>query len=99
MPEALLRALEVQGGLAAPSLLEGLPQAFACNQRDEVRDLRDVSATLTAQPGMKAQTFVAAGFSAGAGASAGSTGYTEELAPTLKGDGERKLYALRPLHP
>ncbi len=34
---------------------------------------------------MKAQTFVSAGFSAGAGASAGSTGYTEELAPTLKG--------------
>lgn len=85
LPEALLRALEVQGGLAAPSLLEGLPQAIACNQRDEVRDLRDVSAALTAQPGMKAQTFVAAGFSAGAGASAGSTGYTEELSPTLKG--------------
>lgn len=121
MPGALLRALEVQGGLAAPSLLEGLPQAIACNQRDEVRDLRDVSAALTAQPGMKAQTFVAgvtakgtgacflsqerhtalggggglpgqgypcvlaAGFSAGAGASAGSTGYTEELSPTLKG--------------
>ena len=118
MPGALLRALEVQGGLAAPSLLEGLPQAIACNQRDEVRD---VSAALTAQPGMKAQTFVAgvtakgtgacflsqerhtalggggglpgqgypcvlaAGFSAGAGASAGSTGYTEELSPTLKG--------------
>lgn len=85
LPGALLRALEVQGGLAAPDLLEGLPQAIACNQRDEVRDLRDVSAALTAQPGMKAQTFVAAGFSAGAGASAGSTGYTEELAPTLKG--------------
>lgn len=50
-----------------------------------MRDLHDVSAALTAQPGMKAQTFVAAGFSAGAGASAGSTGYTEELAPTLKG--------------
>lgn len=121
LPGALLRALEVQGGLAAPDLLEGLPQTIACNQRDEVRDLRDVSATLTAQPGMKAQTFVAgvtakgtgacflsqerhtalggggglpgqgypcvlaAGFSAGAGASAGSTGYTEELSPTLKG--------------
>ena len=50
-----------------------------------MRDLHDVSAALTAQPGMKAQTFVSAGFSAGAGASAGSTGYTEELAPTLKG--------------
>ncbi len=33
--------------------------AFAANQRDEVRDLHDVAAALTAQPGMKQQTFVA----------------------------------------
>ncbi|HHV13013.1 MAG TPA: cytosine methyltransferase [Clostridiales bacterium] len=33
--------------------------AFACNQRDEVRDLHDVSAALQAQPGMKQQTFIA----------------------------------------
>lgn len=33
--------------------------AFSCNQRDEVRDLHDVSATIQAQPGMKQQTFVA----------------------------------------
>ena len=33
LPGALLRALEVQGGLAAPSLLEGLPQAIACIRR------------------------------------------------------------------
>lgn len=59
--------------------------AFAANQRDEVRDLHDVAGSLNAQPGMKQQTFVAAGFSAGAGASAGSIGYGEELAPTLKG--------------
>lgn len=85
MPEALLRALEIQGNMASSGVPMELPQAFACNQRDEMRDLHDVSAALTAQPGMKAQTFVAAGFSAGAGASAGSTGYTEELAPTLKG--------------
>jgi DNA (cytosine-5)-methyltransferase 1 len=32
--------------------------AFACNQRDEVRDLHDVSAVLQAQPGMKQQTFI-----------------------------------------
>ena len=99
----------------------GVITAFAANQRDEVRDLRDVAAALTAQPGMKQQTFVAgitakgngdcflseerhtslsegggmpgqgypaiftAGFSAGAGASAGSIGYSEEIAPTLKG--------------
>ena len=58
--------------------------AFAANQRDEVRDLHDIAGALNAQPGMKQQTFVAAAFSAGAGASAGSIGYGEELAPTLK---------------
>ena len=57
--------------------------AFAANQRDEVRDLHDVAGALNAQPGMKQQTFVA-GFSAGAGASAGSIGYHESVAPTLK---------------
>ena len=58
--------------------------AFAANQRDEVRDLHDVAGTLQAQPGIKQQTFVA-GFSAGAGASAGGIGYNESVAPTLKG--------------
>ena len=58
--------------------------AFAANQRDEVRDLRDVAGALGAQPGMKQQTFVA-GFSAGAGAKAGGIGYNESVAPTLKG--------------
>lgn len=33
--------------------------AFACNQRDEVRNLNDVSGAIQAQPGMKQQTFVA----------------------------------------
>ena len=59
--------------------------SFAANQRDEVRDLHDVAGALGAQPGMKQQTFVAAAFSAGAGTSAGSIGYGEELSPTLKG--------------
>ena len=58
--------------------------AFAANQRDEVRDLHDVAGALQASPGMKQQTFVA-GFSAGAGASAGGIGYNESVAPTLKG--------------
>ena len=58
--------------------------AFAANQRDEVRDLGEKSAALAAEPGMKQQTFVA-GFSAGAGASAGGIGYNESVAPTLKG--------------
>ena len=37
------------------------PMAFAQNQRDEVRDLHDVAGSLGSQPGMKQQTFVAAG--------------------------------------
>ena len=58
--------------------------AFAANLRDEVRDLHDVAGALQAQPGIKQQTFVA-GFSAGAGASAGTIGYQEGVSPTLKG--------------
>ena len=58
--------------------------AFAANQRDEVRDLHDVAGALQAQPGLKQQTFIA-GFSAGAGASAGTIGYQEGISPTLKG--------------
>ena len=60
-----------------------LPLAFAQNQRDEVRDLHDMAGALSAQPGIKQQTYVA-GFCGGAGPSAGSVGYHEELAPTLK---------------
>lgn len=58
--------------------------AFAQNQRDEVRDLHNMAGALAAQPGMKQQTFVAS-FSAGAGASAGTVGYSENVTPTLKG--------------
>ena len=43
---------------AGSAMLGGIT-AFACNQRDEVRDLYDVSAAICAQPGMKQQTFVA----------------------------------------
>ena len=60
------------------------PVAFAQNQRDEVRDLHNIAGALGAQPGMKQQTFIAS-FSAGAGASAGTIGYAEEVTPTLKG--------------
>ena len=82
-------ALTAQAGLARQvKKLEFTPGelavAFAANQRDEVRDLHDVAGALSAQPGMKQQTFVA-GFSAGAGASAGSIAYSEQIAPTLKG--------------
>ena len=81
----------VSGALMATSnmqmqtfITERSPVAFAANQRDKVRDLHDIAGVLSAQPGMKQQTLVA-GFSAGAGASAGSIGYSEIVAPTLKG--------------
>lgn len=126
LPHQLKAALTAQAGLARQvEKLEFTPGeltvAFAANQRDEVRDLHDVAGALSAQPGMKQQTFVAgitakgngdcflseerhtalsggggmpgqgypaiftAAFSAGAGASAGSIGYGEEVSPTLKG--------------
>lgn len=91
LPQKLEGALKIQAGLTQPNKTAGMNSgctnnaiAFAANQRDEVRDLRDVAGALGAQPGMKQQTFVA-GFSAGAGASAGGIGYNESVAPTLKG--------------
>ena len=71
LPKALDTALRIQAGLI------GLPEG-----REKTVPFDD-SAVLT-QPGMKQQTFVA-GFSAGAGASAGGIGYNESVAPTLKG--------------
>ena len=79
--------LQMQTFITNPGSSQNCPQtqiAFAANQRDEVRDLHDVAGALQAQPGMKQQTFVA-GFSAGAGASAGTIGYQEGVSPTLKG--------------
>ncbi len=61
-----------------------MPLAFAQNQRDEVRDLHDVAGALAAQPGMKQQTFIAAGFCAEASKDARGIGCQEECAPTLK---------------
>ena len=91
LPPKLEGALKIQAGLTRPSKTAGMNSrctnnaiAFAANQRDEVRDLHDVAGALQAQPGIKQQTFVT-GFSAGAGASAGSIGYNESVAPTLKG--------------
>ena len=91
LPQKLEGALKIQAGLTRPNKTAGMNSqctnnaiAFAANQRDEVRDLHDGAGALGTQPGMKQQTFVA-GFSAGAGASAGSIGYNESVAPTLKG--------------
>ena len=89
-PDGQLTNMQMQTFVTQPNgAAEGFDgyngvMAFAANQRDEVRDLHDVAGALGAQPGMKQQTFVA-GFSAGAGASAGTIGYQEDVAPTLKG--------------
>ena len=71
LPKALDTALRIQAGLI------GLPEG-----REKTVPFDD-SAVL-AQPGMKQQTF-GASFSAGASATAGTIGYAEEVAPTLKG--------------
>ena len=89
-PDGQLTNMQMQTFVTQPNgAAEGFDgyngvMAFAANQRDEVRDLHDVAGALGAQPGMKQQTFVA-GFSAGAGASAGGIGYNESVVPTLKG--------------
>ncbi len=80
------RTLDCSGG--SPSCNQGgiavvQPVAFAQNQRDELRDLHDVAGALSANPGMKQQTFVAA-FMGGQGSKAGGLGYQEEMSPTLK---------------
>ena len=90
LPKALDTALRIQAGLIGSTNGRGKknlsdePVAFAQNQRDEVRDLHNIAGALGAQPGMKQQTFIAS-FSAGAGATAGTIGYAEEVSPTLKG--------------
>ena len=89
LPPKLKRALQIQAGVILQNEQANgnmqTPIAFAANQRDEVRDLHDVAGALGSQPGMKQQTFIAAGFSAGQGSKAGGIGYQEEIAPTLKG--------------
>lgn len=64
LPPQLKWALEVQAGLRpycpeSTDEVTGEPAAFAANQRDEVRDLHDLAGAVTAQPGMKQQTFIA----------------------------------------
>ena len=86
LPEQLRIALEVQAGIRKEErrLKPEEPVAFAANQRDEVRDLHDVAGALGAEPGMKQQTFIAAGFCAESSKNARGIGYQEECAPTLK---------------
>lgn len=80
------RTLDLNGG--SPACNQGgiAVVAFAANQRDEVRDLYDVAGALGAQPGMKQQTFIAAGFKLGNSEQARSIGYQEELSPTLNAE-------------
>ena len=81
------------------AMLRGNINAYHINQRKKANcreaareaalgregiDLGELSGALMATQNMQMQTFVA-GFSAGAGASAGSIGYNESVAPTLKG--------------
>lgn len=70
LPPQLEAALNAQAGLTVyvtPVPGAGQVTAFAANQRDEVRDLHDVAGALSAQPGMKQQTFVAGIVSKGNG--------------------------------
>ncbi|MFT9112013.1 MAG: DNA cytosine methyltransferase [Bifidobacterium psychraerophilum] len=53
-------------------------QAFAQNQRDEVRDLRDCAGALAAEPGIKQRTFVYCAADSGSNAAV-----ERDLAPTL----------------
>lgn len=87
LPPSLEGALMRQAGMGSPmeDAIPVQPRVFHINQREETIDLGDVSGALMATQNMQMQTFIAAGFSAGAGASAGSIGYSMEFAPTLKG--------------
>ena len=70
LPPQLETALKAQAGLTVyvtPIPDTGQMTAFAANQRDEVRNLHDVAGALSAQPGMKQQTFVAGVVSKGNG--------------------------------
>lgn len=96
LPSELQLALMAQSGMILPPQAFHEAKAYHINQRDEEIDLRGVpgalmatsnlhiAGSLGARPSVKQQAF-AAGFSAGAGASAGSIGYSEIVAPTLKG--------------
>ena len=84
LPPLLEAALRMQAGLDPPAPISGEAKAYHINQRSEGIDLDGVSGALMATQNLQMQTFIA-GFSAGAGASAGTIGYQEDVAPTLKG--------------
>ena len=72
LPPELEAALKAQAGLTVYlTPVRNPPQTsvtvFAQNQRDEVRDLHDIAGALSAQPGIKQQTYVAGVVSKGNG--------------------------------
>ena len=83
LPKRLEAALLAQAGLSDGEDIDTDIHAYHINQRNEGIDLHGVAGVLMATQNMQMQTFVA-GFSPGAGSSAGSVGYTEDVAPTLK---------------
>ena len=85
LPKRLEAALLTQAGLSDGEDIDTDTDihAYHINQRNEGIDLHCVAGALMATQNMQMQTFVA-GFSPGAGSSAGSVGYTEDIAPTLK---------------
>ena len=83
LPKRLEAALLAQAGLSDGEDIGTDIHAYHINQRNEGIDLHGVAGALKATQNLQIQTF-AAGFSPGAGSSAGSVGYTEDVAPTLK---------------
>lgn len=83
LPKRLEAALLAQAGLSDGEDIDTDIHAYHINQRNEGIDLHGVAGALKATQNLQMQTFVA-GFSPGAGSSAGSVGYTEDVAPTLK---------------
>ena len=55
--------------------------AFAQNQRNKVRDLKDVSGSLAAEPGMKQQTFICASVDCRNGTESGDVNGTLQAKP------------------
>lgn len=91
LPKQLKMALMAQAGLISVRVVQMSLKAYHINQRDEGIDLGEISGALMATTNMQMQTFVTgapdaytAAFSAGAGARAGSIGFSQEAAPTLK---------------
>jgi len=84
LPPQFKAALMAQAELSPLVTLRPDPIAFAANQRDKVQELHGLAGVPASQPRAKQQTFIAS-FSAGAGASAGSIGYSKTIAPTLRG--------------